>query len=158
MTGILDTIDAATEQRCACGCGQHLDPAGPSGWFATQDCQHEWAQQHAAGPRDVYRRPDPEVAELFTTIVGGYGPQRVIVSPALFEHLTAACREIGLGVQRLVEEWAPIVSSFAASCAELPPEEGPSDPMERALWLRRHRNNGPKPKQRAPRSLRVGQR
>jgi hypothetical protein len=43
MPDILDAIDAATEERCACGCGTRLDPDGPSGWWATEHCQATWA-------------------------------------------------------------------------------------------------------------------
>lgn len=55
---ILDRIDDATESRCACGCGTHLDPAGASMWFANPDCQWRYQQQHADNPGDVYSRPD----------------------------------------------------------------------------------------------------
>lgn len=58
MTGIIDQIDAAVAERCACGCNTALAPDGPSGWFATQGCQHRWAQRHATDPDDVYGRAD----------------------------------------------------------------------------------------------------
>lgn len=57
---ILDAIDAATEQRCACGCGRPLPADGLSAWFASQDCQHQWHQRHATEPDDVYDRDDYE--------------------------------------------------------------------------------------------------
>ncbi len=58
MTDILDRIDAAVAEQCACGCGITLRPDGPSGWFATQDCQRRWADQNVHDPGDVYRRAD----------------------------------------------------------------------------------------------------
>lgn len=58
MTDILDRIDAAVAEQCACGCGQALDPNGPSGWFATHACQWRWANQNVTDPADVYRQPD----------------------------------------------------------------------------------------------------
>jgi hypothetical protein len=58
---ILDLIDEAiaTGGCCACGCGRDLDPAGPSSFFATQDCQARWHAAQATDPGDVYDRPDP---------------------------------------------------------------------------------------------------
>lgn len=54
----------------------------------------------------------------------------------------------------------PVVEQLAALArqAEMIRDDGPADPMERALWLRRNRNTGPKARQRAPRTLRVGRR
>lgn len=57
-TDILAAIDAATEQRCACGCGQPLPAGGLSAWFASQDCQHQWHQRNATDPHEVYDRDD----------------------------------------------------------------------------------------------------
>jgi hypothetical protein len=70
----------------------------------------------------------------------------------------------------LLEAWrqmAPTFRMIAEGLAHLHVEcaryqerqsEGPSDPMERALWLRRNRNTGPKQQQWAPRSLGIGRR
>jgi len=58
MSDILDTIDAAVGGKCACGCGQPLDPDGASMWFATQDCQWAYQQRHADNPDQVNNRPD----------------------------------------------------------------------------------------------------
>ncbi|MGC4886727.1 hypothetical protein [Micromonospora sp. DT227] len=33
------------------------------------------------------------------------------------------------------------------------PEQPPTDPMQRALWLRRNRNTGPAPRRRAPKTI-----
>jgi hypothetical protein len=59
---ILDQIDAAVDERCACGCGRHLPPDGPSAYFATPECQARWHNGQATDPLDVYRRPDAAVA------------------------------------------------------------------------------------------------
>jgi hypothetical protein len=55
---ILDRIDAAIEERCACGCSRPLHPNGPSGFFASQDCQARWHARLASDPHDVYERDD----------------------------------------------------------------------------------------------------
>jgi hypothetical protein len=55
---ILDRIDDAIEERCACGCGQPLHRDGPSGFFASQQCQARWHAGQATDPDDVYERDD----------------------------------------------------------------------------------------------------
>lgn len=55
---VLDRIDDALAERCACGCGRPLSPTGPSAWFATDQCQWRWHGARATGPDDVYGRPD----------------------------------------------------------------------------------------------------
>lgn len=58
---ILDRIDDAIEERCACGCGRPLPADGPSGFFATQECQARWHAAQATSPDDVYERDDAAV-------------------------------------------------------------------------------------------------
>jgi hypothetical protein len=58
MESILDRIDDAVNQRCACGCGATLDPNGPSQWFASPDCQRIYSERQTTDPYDVYNRPD----------------------------------------------------------------------------------------------------
>src|SRR5690242_7859634 len=60
---ILSAIDAATESLCACGCGVPLEPAGPSAWFATQDCQRRWGDGRTTSPHSIYARPEPHWSE-----------------------------------------------------------------------------------------------
>lgn len=48
---------------------------------------------------------------------------------------------------------AHITAAFADIDRTPPGEQEPTDPKERALWLRRHRNTGPKPKRRPPRRI-----
>lgn len=58
MTDILAAIDATVDGLCACGCGAILDPAGPSGWFATQGCQQRFQARDATAPEEVWYRSD----------------------------------------------------------------------------------------------------
>jgi hypothetical protein len=58
--GILDTIDAATDGTCACGCARLLDPAGASMWFATAICQAVWNGRRALDVGGVLDRPDAD--------------------------------------------------------------------------------------------------
>lgn len=55
---ILEQIDAAVQERCACGCGAEITDASPSAYYATQTCQSRWMNQQATDPREVYERPD----------------------------------------------------------------------------------------------------
>ena len=50
MTDILATIDAATQNLCACGCGSKLAVDGPSAWFASEDCQARWSAARVPDP------------------------------------------------------------------------------------------------------------
>jgi len=59
--------------------------------------------------------------------------------------------------EQLVELMAPLAAQLRAFAEQVqanwPADEPPSDPMERALYLRRNRNTGPKQQSRAPRRL-----
>lgn len=58
-TGGVDDLTAAIEGLCTCPCRTPLDPAGPSAYFATQDCQRRWMRTTQADrPDDVEGRPD----------------------------------------------------------------------------------------------------
>lgn len=54
MTDILDLIDNATEHRCACGCGSKLAEAGPSAWFASENCQARWSATRVGSAPDPF--------------------------------------------------------------------------------------------------------
>jgi hypothetical protein len=54
MSDILEAIDAAVGGKCACGCGQPLDPNGASMWFAGPSCQQRYLERQATDPHDVY--------------------------------------------------------------------------------------------------------
>lgn len=79
---ILASIDAATESLCACGCGRKLPDAGPSAWFAEQDCQKRWADSRAIKPYEVYARPEPHWSEAELDAMGAPPRRRS-------EHVTA---------------------------------------------------------------------
>jgi hypothetical protein len=67
---ILTAIDAATESLCACGCGQQLDPDGPSAWFAGQDCQRRWGDAQSTKPHEIYTRPEPHWSDAELDAMG----------------------------------------------------------------------------------------
>jgi hypothetical protein len=78
---ILERIDAAVAELCACGCGRTLDPDGPSAYYATPECQRRWAGAHATDPDDVYTRPD--AADVYAgadsyqvSLTGDHPPER----------------------------------------------------------------------------------
>ncbi len=134
MSGdVLATIDDAVEGRCACGCGQPLDPDGPSGWFATEGCQWLWQRGHADEP---------------------VGPRIVIDVRAMAESaraVAAAARAMGEAFARVAREMAPAFEQLVkAGVIEKPL---PADPMRRALELRRNRNTGPRREVRTPRRI-----
>lgn len=55
---ILDRIDAAVDELCACGCGKPVPPDGASAYFASPECQRRWHSAQATDADAVYRRPD----------------------------------------------------------------------------------------------------
>jgi hypothetical protein len=63
--GILDRIDQAVDELCACGCRTPITDASPSAWYATADCQSRYlGSRFATDPHDVYRRPDAALVPL----------------------------------------------------------------------------------------------
>jgi hypothetical protein len=173
VTDILDRIDAATADLCACGCNQPLDPHGASGWFAEQACQQRWNEQHATNPHDVYRRNDPAYATR--TAARWVPPEtaeqeqaRLVAQQEARERIAADLRQAfdnaAVGVARFFEDLGkalrPLIVDLADSAERLRAagvidEAPPDDPMAKALYLRRNRNTGPKPQQRAPRRIDV---
>lgn len=135
-TDALTAIDATLEQRCACGCGTELDPAGPSAWFAHERCQSRWRRQAAAGAPPTDRRDPRDLEDAVRHLAGAF---------------VAA-------IQSLAAALAPVMRQIDA--AGIVPAAPPEDPMRRALWLRRNRNTGPTQGGRAPRRIdpRRGQR
>ncbi len=55
---VLDRIDAAVGELCACGCRIRIPPDGASAYFANATCQRRWHSARATDAQDVYRRPD----------------------------------------------------------------------------------------------------
>lgn len=55
---MLNQIDAALANLCACGCGAPLPLGGLSAWFAGQDCQQRWRQAQTTNPGGVLGRAD----------------------------------------------------------------------------------------------------
>lgn len=56
--GVVDDIDAATEGRCACGCGATIGDDSPSAYYATQDCQRRYLSARATNAQEVYSQED----------------------------------------------------------------------------------------------------
>lgn len=63
-----------------------------------------------------------------------------------------AIRQLHDQLGRARARYVALVHAFSAG-PEDEVDGPPTDPMERALWLRRHRNTGPQPRRRAPRSI-----
>lgn len=55
MADLLDRIDATVDGLCACGCGQPLDPSGPSAWFTSEACQAAYYWQGTIRPQEEVR-------------------------------------------------------------------------------------------------------
>lgn len=125
----LERLDAAVEQRCACGCGAPIGELSPSAYFATERCAAQWHRPATT--------PVQFDVEAFRVRVRG-----------MLDGLAQVVRAVGEQLRPLMQQLA----RHAADCRqEL--EQPPSDPMERALWLRRRRNTGPRPAARSPRRV-----
>jgi hypothetical protein len=163
---LLDRIDAATEGRCACGCGRLLPADGPSAYWAGPDCQRRWNEARADRPDEVYERPD--AAEYPP------GPMRwhpgAAVTDADVEHIRRTIATAARAFEEFRSQFAPAFVEFARNLntivgqvqaasrtqAARPrvPAPAPTDLMKRALWLRRNRNTGPTPAPLDPRRRR----
>lgn len=53
MNDIINTIDAAVSEICACGCGLPLPADGPSAWFLDDSCQRRWHEARTTDPHRV---------------------------------------------------------------------------------------------------------
>jgi hypothetical protein len=64
---------------------------------------------------------------------------------AAVARVEAALLELGQQAAAILQQMQPAVERLIAVFGEFAPhrQEGPADPMERALWLRQHRNTGP---------------
>jgi hypothetical protein len=125
----LERLDAAVEQRCACGCGTPISDLSPSGYFATEACAAQWHQPPTT--------PAQFDAEVFRVRVRG-----------MLHGLARVLHAAGEQLRPLMQQFA----QCAAGCGhEL--EQPPSDPLGRVLWLRRRRNTGPRPAPRAARRV-----
>jgi hypothetical protein len=129
---VLERIDAAVEGVCACGCRRPITDGSPSAWFASEECADRWHGRLAGGwlQREAGLLRSWGRAELEEFV----------------NELCELLRQVGEPLQRLVAD-------LAAAFGVVP---GPTDPRERALWLRKHRHTGPKVKMRAPRRMDPG--
>jgi hypothetical protein len=149
VTDILDTIDAVTAPVCG-WCSKTLCPDGPHQDFCGDVCQVNWAR----GAAGVPPASDGVVGIL------GMMPDTPIQSEA-FADLAAAMRSIAFAVGRVVAEWRGLLAAVnqaiidAAQLADVIFIEKPlpTDPMARALELRRRRNTGPTVSRRPPKRI-----
>lgn len=73
--GVLEDLDRTIDGLCACGCGEVLDESGPSGWFASVDCQERFQRRGADVP------PEDEVAALTRMVAALLEPDQTPVVP-----------------------------------------------------------------------------
>jgi hypothetical protein len=85
-------------------------------------------------------------------------PDRMVLPQATYDELRRVFEAIIAAAEQLAAAALPQLRQLADDCRAhgLVPETPPDDPMQRALWLRKHRNTGPRPRRRAPRSLPAG--
>lgn len=77
----LDTLDAAVDGRCSCGCNTVITDASPSAWFAAESCSTRW------------HRTDPDLPDLMAQLAGAVAAAIRTLRDA-FEQLAAAARRI----------------------------------------------------------------
>jgi hypothetical protein len=105
---ILDLIDNATEELCACGCGVRLDPAGASGWWATEACQARWQRRGTLMLETEWPPTGPMLL----------GPGRVFAAPAGHEPDATGWTEIGATTGDYVAEWSTAIRQLAEETFE----------------------------------------
>ncbi|HLL68998.1 MAG TPA: hypothetical protein VK453_25285 [Micromonosporaceae bacterium] len=94
---ILATIDVATEERCACGCGKPIPAGGLSAWFAAEDCQRRWHGRRtksdevlAQGPRTWWDRRTVRAAsvhDIMRAMREMYRPTHTVLAVVESPHL-----------------------------------------------------------------------
>ncbi len=159
MTDILAKIDAATDGLCACGCERAVPPDGLSAWFAGEGCQRRWSAARTDRPDEVLNAADAHL--VVPRAMLGYHDAGAAIDVqanmrASIEAIISGIRHFGEVVRPTLESLQRLFADIEAS--KRPADDGPTDPMERALWLRKNRNTGPKQHRRAPRNLGVGRR
>lgn len=70
MTDILAAIDAAVDERCACGCGRKLQSNGASAYWATEACQIQWQRRNADTDPPVDDNAPVTIAEVVEFMYG----------------------------------------------------------------------------------------
>lgn len=163
---ILDQIDAAIDQQCACGCGAKLRTGGPSAWFAGEGCQERWRYDQL-DPERARRRAE-RAAQRRLALAERAAVRRLIRTGQTTtldqEQVAAAMRHATAILTELAERLRPVFQAIARAgeqiTAQLAPmlaAQGitplPTDPRERALAHVRNRNTGPQQQARAPRRI-----
>lgn len=151
----LASIDATVDGLCACGCGRKLSDSSRSGWWATEKCQKLWqlaqVRPNEAEQRQLARQRAERRRLRQSFASAGYymseeDAQRVA------EQIQRGMAEMSEAMRRFGEQLAVVFDEIGRQLAPLMEEmeraevleqEPPTDPRERALWLRRNRNTGP---------------
>ncbi len=63
----LARLDAAVDQRCACGCGRPITDSSPSAYYASEDCATDWHYQRRR-PYALVRIDGEALADLLRQI------------------------------------------------------------------------------------------
>jgi phosphatidylserine/phosphatidylglycerophosphate/cardiolipin synthase-like enzyme len=166
VSDILDQIDAAVEERCACGCGSQLSPTGPSAYYASETCQQRWRYQQLdpERARRLAERAKQRQAARLERAVAHELIRSGQTTTLDQEQITAAVHEAQFLLADFADRLRPVVQAIGRAVeeflAQLPPilaargdSAPPADPRERALWHVRNRNTGPQAPHRAPRRI-----
>lgn len=127
-------IDKKKMDGCPCGCRGDFEVLGPDG---LPEDRGGYVALIYDGDTTTTTRPPISAVQL------------AMMAQSLGAARTAFAGIAGM-IQHMARSLRPAMEQLArAQGVDL----GPTDPRERALWLRRNRNTGPKPVMRAPRSL-----
>ncbi|MDQ0376544.1 hypothetical protein [Amycolatopsis thermophila] len=150
----MDNVDIIERIDHAIGCHYCGGPLGdsPSEDFCTYGHQRRW--------NDLYRRLGSveAVAEELREEQRRHR-EAAEHAAAMQRKITATMSELETAFGRIIAAFRPFALAAATTSqvlaeAGLLPDRAPEDPARRALWLRRHRNTGPKPgRPRPPRTL-----
>ena len=143
---LLDRLDAAIDGLCPCG----ALPA-PGSAYCGDDCRPTHIGPHTSSETAMRWRPD--LASAFNL----HSPPSfgIDISPEQAAQIRAVLTAAGQQVQQALAGIAAVLQAATRDFrhfneqvkrAQGLREQPPSDPMERALWLRKHRNTGPAPK------------
>lgn len=93
------------------------------------------------GPGELYIAPPPPAAvpplDAFAAMAG-----KPIITAEQAHLLSQSFAELGRLAREAAAALGPVLERLRE--ANLLPEEPPEDPQARALWLRQHRNTGPR--------------
>lgn len=133
----LADLDAVVQQQCACLCGLPITAGSPSAYFAREACANRWNRGTAGVPaRQTF---------LVTTDLRAVLQQ---LGSLISDSIRMALAEVDAVLMPVARAMAKAIQQ-AARLAQLD-RQPPDDPMQRALYLRRHRHTGPRTARRTP--------